>query len=144
MGAVPSILSRWYTLQGTNISHLGERKIIFKMPFLGGYVSFLVVYHLSILLGVNHPPPCCWFARHLSLGNWSSFKLNLLIMICAAKSNIVSRLSLLNFRRGTSASQNSEAHIRGDSSLWICLFEQKILRSGRKKADLQAADFGEK
>jgi len=28
------------TLQGTNISHLGKRKIIFKMPFLGGYVSF--------------------------------------------------------------------------------------------------------
>ena len=26
------------TLQGTNISHLGKRKIIFKMPFLGGYV----------------------------------------------------------------------------------------------------------
>ena len=23
------------TLQGTNISHLGKRKIIFKMPFLG-------------------------------------------------------------------------------------------------------------
>ena len=29
------------TLQGINISHLGKRKIIFKMPFLGGYVSFL-------------------------------------------------------------------------------------------------------
>ena len=29
------------TLQGTNISHLGNRKIIFKMPFLGGYVSSL-------------------------------------------------------------------------------------------------------
>ena len=25
----------WGTLQGTNISHLGKRKIIFKMPFLG-------------------------------------------------------------------------------------------------------------
>jgi len=24
-----------YTLQGTNISHLGNRKIIFKMPFWG-------------------------------------------------------------------------------------------------------------
>ena len=24
-----------YTLQGINISHLGKRKIIFKMPFLG-------------------------------------------------------------------------------------------------------------
>ena len=30
-----------YTLQGTNISHLGKRKIIFKMPFFGGYVSSL-------------------------------------------------------------------------------------------------------
>jgi len=29
------------TLQGINISHLGKRKIIFKMPFLGGYVSSL-------------------------------------------------------------------------------------------------------
>ena len=28
------------TLQGTNISHLGKRKIIFKRAFLGGYVSF--------------------------------------------------------------------------------------------------------
>ena len=25
----------WFTLQGINISHLGKRKIIFKMPFLG-------------------------------------------------------------------------------------------------------------
>ena len=29
------------TLQGINISHIGKRKIIFKMPFLGGYVSSL-------------------------------------------------------------------------------------------------------
>ena len=29
------------TLQGINISHLGKRKIIFKMPCLGGYVSSL-------------------------------------------------------------------------------------------------------
>ena len=29
------------TLQEINISHLGKKKIIFKMPFLGGYVSFL-------------------------------------------------------------------------------------------------------
>ena len=32
---------RNYTLQGTNISHLGKWKIIFKIPFLGGYVSSL-------------------------------------------------------------------------------------------------------
>ena len=29
------------TLQGINISHLGKRKIIFKMLFLMGYVNFL-------------------------------------------------------------------------------------------------------
>ena len=31
------VLYEWYiyTLQGTNISHLGKRKIIFKMPFFG-------------------------------------------------------------------------------------------------------------
>jgi len=34
------------THQGINISHLGKRKIIFKMPFLGGYVSFLEGTHL--------------------------------------------------------------------------------------------------
>ena len=31
----------FYTLQGTNISYLGKRKIIFKMPFFEGYVSSL-------------------------------------------------------------------------------------------------------
>ena len=34
-------LQRMDTLQGINISHLGKRKIIFKMPFLVEYVSFL-------------------------------------------------------------------------------------------------------
>ena len=29
-----------YTLQGTNMSHLGKRKIIFKCDFWEGYVSF--------------------------------------------------------------------------------------------------------
>ena len=29
------IRANYYTLQGTNISHLGKRKIIFKMTFLG-------------------------------------------------------------------------------------------------------------
>ena len=33
------------TLQGINISHLGKRKIIFKMPFFGGYVSSLEGMH---------------------------------------------------------------------------------------------------
>ena len=36
---LPKILGT--TLQGINISHLGKRKIIFKMPFLGGYVNSL-------------------------------------------------------------------------------------------------------
>ena len=52
---------------------------------------------------------------------------------------------MLNFRRGTSASSasdHSEAQIRGDSSLWICLFEKKISEAVEKNADLQAADFG--
>jgi len=29
------------TLQGTNISHLGKREIIFKYALSGGYVNFL-------------------------------------------------------------------------------------------------------
>ena len=33
------LLTQEVTLQGINISHLGKRKIIFKMPFLGWYVS---------------------------------------------------------------------------------------------------------
>ena len=34
-----------YTLQGINISHLGKRKIIFKMPFVGDMlVSWRVIY----------------------------------------------------------------------------------------------------
>jgi len=46
------------TLQGINISHLGKRKIIFKMPFLGGYVSFLegnnpLIRPNYFLLGLN-------------------------------------------------------------------------------------------
>ena len=32
---LPIWIFQWYTLQGINISHLGKRKIIFKMPFLG-------------------------------------------------------------------------------------------------------------
>ena len=34
-------LPKTNTLQGINISHLEKRKIIFKMPFLGAYVSSL-------------------------------------------------------------------------------------------------------
>ena len=41
--------SQWMesqTLQGTNISHLGKRKIIFKMPFLG---DMLVPWRVSLV-----------------------------------------------------------------------------------------------
>ena len=35
----------WNTLQRTNISHLGKRKIIFKMPFLGDmWVPWRVIF----------------------------------------------------------------------------------------------------
>ena len=38
---MPSANIYLYTLQGTNISHLGKRKIIFKYALSGGYVNFL-------------------------------------------------------------------------------------------------------
>ena len=38
----------WYTLQGINISHLGKRKIIFKMPFLG---DMLVSWRVFVTSG---------------------------------------------------------------------------------------------
>ena len=43
-----------YTLQGINISHLGKRKIIFKMPFLG---DMLVPWRVTHLLTnpTGHP-----------------------------------------------------------------------------------------
>ena len=41
----PEILR--YILQGTNISHLGKRKIIFKIALSGGYVNFLEGIHIS-------------------------------------------------------------------------------------------------
>ena len=50
VSAVTRIATFWkiestYTLQGINISHLGKRKIIFKMPFLGDVlVSWRVFY----------------------------------------------------------------------------------------------------
>ena len=36
-----------HTLQGINISHLGKRKIIFKMPFLGDMLVPWRVYYLA-------------------------------------------------------------------------------------------------
>jgi len=36
------VLDALSTLQGTNISHLGNRKTIFKHAFLEGYVSLVL------------------------------------------------------------------------------------------------------
>ena len=33
--------NQWNTLQGTNVSHLGKREMIFKYALSGGYVNFL-------------------------------------------------------------------------------------------------------
>ena len=48
-----------FTLQGINISHLGKRKIIFKMPFLGGYVSSLKG-NLPPKITINRKFPSFW------------------------------------------------------------------------------------
>ena len=82
----------WYTLQGTIISHLEKRKIIFKMPFLGDMlvpwrVTHLFHFHsphekkwelilyspsihgaMSFSIGcdhIDHPPQDLPFATHL-------------------------------------------------------------------------------
>ena len=62
-----------YTLQGINISHLGKRKIIFKMPFLGDMLVPWRVYYIQRFLGL----PCCILSQTLSdtfdslhLGAW--------------------------------------------------------------------------
>ena len=41
------VSGRVYTLQGINISHLGKRKIIFKMPFLGDMLVPWRVIHIN-------------------------------------------------------------------------------------------------
>jgi len=40
-GGSSKVSTNWFSLQGTNISHLGKRKILFKSAFKRGYVSFL-------------------------------------------------------------------------------------------------------
>ena len=52
--------SRWITLQGINISHLGKRKIIFKMPFFGDMLVPWRVMHLND-----------WY--RLTSGKWGMF-----------------------------------------------------------------------
>ena len=42
------------TLQGINISHLGKRKIIFKMPFLGDMLVPWRVYHTLKIISKRH------------------------------------------------------------------------------------------
>ena len=60
-----------YTLQGINISHLRKRKIIFKMPFLRGYVSSLEG-HNTRWFQKNTPfnglPTASWNSRRWGLG----------------------------------------------------------------------------
>ena len=56
-------IRQWHTLHGTNISHLGKRKIIFKMPFLGDMLvpwrvipsSSWSMVHFSLLCSVCLP-----------------------------------------------------------------------------------------
>ena len=49
-------MKRLDTLQGTNISHLGKRKIIFKYALSGGYVNslegnfFLTLFKIKLYL----------------------------------------------------------------------------------------------
>ena len=59
------------TLQGINISHLGKRKIIFKLPFFGRYVSSLEGTHFSWggRISINGAlqlkwPGSAWHSRH--------------------------------------------------------------------------------
>ena len=53
--------SRIYTLQESNISHLGKRKIIFKYALSGGYVNSLegiyIIYMFIYLDQLTHFPP---------------------------------------------------------------------------------------
>ena len=52
------------TLQGINISHLGKRKIIFKMPFLG---DMLVPWRVLLQPFFDHQPPTfsrSWVSKH--------------------------------------------------------------------------------
>ena len=52
------------TLQGINISHLGKRKIIFKMPFLGDMlVPWRVCRWFEIYHGVLFPNPWSFFSK---------------------------------------------------------------------------------
>jgi len=57
------------TLQGINISHLGKRKIIFKMPFLG---DMLVAWRVLIGLFDYHLLSFCFGYIFHSMGHFAS------------------------------------------------------------------------
>ena len=64
-----------YTLQGINISHLGKRKLIFKMPFWGDMlVPWRVVGFCWVFSRYSLEPPvyCQWTCYHFCGSNCSS------------------------------------------------------------------------
>ena len=61
---IDQTLMSYYTLQGINISHLGKRKIIFKMPFWG---DMLVPWRVSILFNLLSFSTSIEIKTHLSL-----------------------------------------------------------------------------
>ena len=54
-----------FTLQGINISHLGKRKVIFKMPFLGDMLVPWRVVHLPITIKHGWQVPITHFTSLL-------------------------------------------------------------------------------
>ena len=67
--------SQWYTLQGTNISHLVKRKIIFKIPIFGDMlvpwrVSYLFCLNafLSLYMGTSKKMDCTYFGSTFLAG----------------------------------------------------------------------------
>ena len=61
------------TLQGINISHLGKRRIIFKMPFLGDMlIPWRVLVFASCLTTFEFSEGCglIW-SRHVDLSAWA-------------------------------------------------------------------------
>ena len=59
-----------YTLQGINISHLGKRKIIFKMPFLGDMLVSWRVHSLKPTVRLENP----WLEEKNILLGWPIFR----------------------------------------------------------------------
>ena len=55
------------TLQGINISHLGKRKIIFKMPFLG---DMLVPWRVLLMLQKSQGQPTRMYQKPRGFNGW--------------------------------------------------------------------------